>query len=57
MIHRQISWPKTSLSSPAQFAAGERDEVPFAIMIGGDELRAGLVTLRSRNGSCSMERK
>jgi len=33
---------------PAQFAAGERDEVPFAVMIGGDELRAGFVTVKEQ---------
>jgi len=33
---------------PAQFAAGERDEVPFAVMIGSDELRAGFVTVKEQ---------
>ena len=33
---------------PAQFAAGERDEVPFAIILGGDELKAGLVTVKQQ---------
>ncbi|TFY75696.1 hypothetical protein EWM64_g8317 [Hericium alpestre] len=33
---------------PAQFAAGERDEVPFAIILGGDELKAGLVTVKEQ---------
>jgi histidyl-tRNA synthetase len=32
----------------AQFTAGERDEVPFAIIIGGDELKAGLVTVKEQ---------
>lgn len=32
----------------AQFAAGERDEVPFAIILGGDELKAGLVTVKEQ---------
>ncbi|KAI0053810.1 histidyl-tRNA synthetase [Auriscalpium vulgare] len=32
----------------AQFAAGERDEVPFAIIVGGDELKAGLVTVKEQ---------
>ncbi|KAI0789570.1 hypothetical protein C8Q75DRAFT_733782 [Abortiporus biennis] len=33
---------------PAQFAAGEKDEVPFAIILGGDELKAGLVTVKEQ---------
>ncbi|TFK71156.1 histidyl-tRNA synthetase [Pluteus cervinus] len=33
---------------PAQFAAGEKDEVPFAIILGADELKAGLVTVKSQ---------
>ncbi|OSD00881.1 histidyl-tRNA synthetase [Trametes coccinea BRFM310] len=33
---------------PAQFDAGERDEVPFAIIIGGDELKEGLVTVKEQ---------
>ena len=33
---------------PAQFAAGERDEVPFAIILGGDELKEGLVTVKEQ---------
>lgn len=33
---------------PAQFAAGERDEVPFAVILGGDELKAGLVTVKEQ---------
>jgi histidyl-tRNA synthetase len=32
----------------AQFAAGERDEVPFSIIIGGDELKQGLVTVKEQ---------
>ncbi|KAF8274304.1 hypothetical protein EI94DRAFT_1714110 [Lactarius quietus] len=32
----------------AQFAAGERDEVPYAVILGGDELRAGLVTVKEQ---------
>lgn len=31
-----------------QFAAGERDEVPFAIILGADELKAGLVTVKEQ---------
>ena len=34
--------------SRAQFAAGERDEVPFAIILGGDELKEGLVTVKEQ---------
>jgi len=32
----------------AQFTAGEKEEVPFAIILGGDELRAGLVTVKEQ---------
>jgi histidyl-tRNA synthetase len=32
----------------AQFAAGERDEVPFAIIIGVDELKEGVVTVKEQ---------
>jgi histidyl-tRNA synthetase len=32
----------------AHFAAGERDEVPYAIILGGDELKAGLVTVKEQ---------
>ena len=31
-----------------QFAAGERDEVPFAIIVGGDELKQGIVTVKQQ---------
>ena len=31
-----------------QFDAGERDEVPFAIILGGDELKSGLVTVKEQ---------
>lgn len=33
---------------PAQFKAGETDEVPFAIILGGDELKQGLVTVKEQ---------
>ena len=33
---------------PAQFAAGEKDEVPFAIILGVDELKEGLVTVKEQ---------
>ncbi|KAH9830438.1 histidyl-tRNA synthetase [Rhodofomes roseus] len=33
---------------PAQFAAGERDEVPFAIILGETELKEGLVTVKEQ---------
>ena len=33
---------------PVQFAAGEKDEVPFAIILGGDELKEGLVTVKQQ---------
>lgn len=32
----------------AQFAAGEKDEVPFAVIIGTDEVEAGLVTVKEQ---------
>ncbi|KAG0706674.1 hypothetical protein DFH29DRAFT_798034 [Suillus ampliporus] len=32
----------------AQFMAGERDEVPFAVILGGDELKEGLVTVKEQ---------
>jgi histidyl-tRNA synthetase len=33
---------------PAQFTAGEREEAPFAIILGGDELKQGLVTVKEQ---------
>lgn len=33
---------------PAQFAAGEKDEAPFAVILGGDELKEGLVTVKEQ---------
>jgi histidyl-tRNA synthetase len=39
---------KSKPKLPAQFAAGERDEVPFAIILGADELKAGLVTVKEQ---------
>jgi histidyl-tRNA synthetase len=32
----------------AQFMAGEKDEVPFAVILGGDELKEGLVTVKEQ---------
>lgn len=32
----------------AQFAAGEHDEVPFAVILGADELKAGDVTIKEQ---------
>ncbi|KAF8512857.1 histidine-tRNA ligase [Hysterangium stoloniferum] len=32
----------------AQFTASEKDEVPFAIILGGEELKAGLVTVKEQ---------
>ncbi|KAF5312806.1 hypothetical protein D9619_002354 [Psilocybe cf. subviscida] len=32
----------------AQFAAGEKDEVPFAIILGAEELASGLVTVKEQ---------
>ncbi|KAG7091034.1 hypothetical protein E1B28_010094 [Marasmius oreades] len=31
---------------PAQFAAGEKDEVPFAVILGENELKEGIVTVK-----------
>jgi histidyl-tRNA synthetase len=39
---------KTKPKLPAQFSAGERDEVPFAIILGGEELQQGLVTVKEQ---------
>ncbi|KAL5533884.1 hypothetical protein ACEPAG_344 [Sanghuangporus baumii] len=33
---------------PAQFATGEKDEVPFAIILGDEELKEGLVTVKEQ---------
>ncbi|KAJ3547757.1 hypothetical protein NM688_g5371 [Phlebia brevispora] len=33
---------------PAQFDAGERDEAPFAIILGPDELKEGLVRVKEQ---------
>jgi histidyl-tRNA synthetase len=33
---------------PAQFSAGEREESPFAIILGDEELKAGLVTVKEQ---------
>lgn len=33
---------------PAQFAAAEKDEVPFDIILGTDELKEGLVTVKEQ---------
>ncbi|KAM5539957.1 hypothetical protein V8D89_006460 [Ganoderma adspersum] len=42
---------------PAQFAAGEKDEVPFAIILGGDELKEGLVTVKVQKWEFVDEKK
>jgi histidyl-tRNA synthetase len=47
--HRQTEFSfKNKPKLPAQFAAGEKDEVPFAVILGGDELKAGLVTVKEQ---------
>ncbi|KDQ22480.1 hypothetical protein PLEOSDRAFT_35777, partial [Pleurotus ostreatus PC15] len=33
---------------PTQFAAGECNEVPFAVILGGDELKEGLATVKEQ---------
>jgi histidyl-tRNA synthetase len=39
---------KTKPKLPQQFAAGERVEAPFAVIVGGDELKEGLVTVKEQ---------
>ncbi|KAG2366100.1 hypothetical protein BDR07DRAFT_573002 [Suillus spraguei] len=39
---------KRKLKLTAQFMAGEKDEVPFAVILGGDELKEGLVTVKEQ---------
>ncbi|THH11587.1 hypothetical protein EW145_g537 [Phellinidium pouzarii] len=39
---------KTKPKLPTQFTAGEKDEVPFAIILGGEELKEGLVTVKEQ---------
>ncbi|TDL26414.1 histidyl-tRNA synthetase [Rickenella mellea] len=39
---------KTKPKIAPQFAAGEKDEVPFAIILGTDELKEGLVTVKEQ---------
>ncbi|CCM01448.1 uncharacterized protein FIBRA_03500 [Fibroporia radiculosa] len=39
---------KSKPKLPTQFAAGERDEAPFAVILGGDELKEGLVTVKEQ---------
>jgi histidyl-tRNA synthetase len=39
---------KTKPKIKPQFDAGERDEVPFAIILGGEELKNGLVTVKEQ---------
>jgi histidyl-tRNA synthetase len=47
-FHKADFSHKNKPKLPAQFAAGERDEVPFAIILGGDELKEGLVTVKEQ---------
>jgi histidyl-tRNA synthetase len=39
---------KTKPKIQTQFDAGERDEVPFAIILGSDELKDGVVTVKEQ---------
>ena len=39
---------KTKPKLPAQFSAGEKDEVPFSIILRGEELQQGLVTVKEQ---------
>jgi histidyl-tRNA synthetase len=48
---------KTKPKLPTQFAAGEREEVPFAIILGADELKAGLVTVKEQKWELVDEKK
>jgi histidyl-tRNA synthetase len=47
-IHQADFLAKNKPKLPTQFAAGERDEVPFAIILGADELKAGFVTVKEQ---------
>lgn len=42
---------------PTQFAAGEKEEVPFAVILGADELKAGLVTVKEQRWELKDEKK
>lgn len=42
---------------PAQFAAGERDEAPFAVILGEAELKEGLVTVKEQKWELKEGRK
>ena len=39
---------KNKQKIPSQFAAAKKDEVPFAIILGEDELKAGFVTVKEQ---------
>ncbi|KAG2365323.1 hypothetical protein BDR07DRAFT_678708 [Suillus spraguei] len=39
---------KRKLKLTAQFMAGEKDEILFAVILGGDELKEGLVTVKEQ---------
>jgi len=39
---------KTKPKLQTQFAAGEKDEVPFAVILGTDELKQGLVRVKEQ---------
>ncbi|KAF9268691.1 histidyl-tRNA synthetase [Marasmius fiardii PR-910] len=39
---------KTKPKLPTQFAAGEKDEVPFAVILGENELKEGFVTVKEQ---------
>jgi len=40
-----------------QFAAGERDEVPFAVILGEEELKAGLVVVKEQEWKFENDQK
>jgi histidyl-tRNA synthetase len=39
---------KTKPKLPQQFTAGEKDEVPYVVILGVDELKEGLVTVKEQ---------
>ena len=48
MRHQADYLAKNKPKMPAQFAAGEKDEVPFAIILGENELKEGIVTVKEQ---------
>ncbi|KAJ3509278.1 hypothetical protein NLJ89_g5304 [Agrocybe chaxingu] len=44
----KTDFAKSKPKIATQFAAGERDEVPFAVILGADQVKAGLVTVEEQ---------